>query len=77
MFGASWLGVSEVPLRPPTHWEFFGFNKPTNQQNLDIAYRQRLLEQPLGGNNVEYGWRYYVNYKYLECCYDLDRTGDN
>jgi hypothetical protein len=72
MFGLSLLFAGATPIKPPNHWQFFGFNKPTNQHNLDSMYRQRLNELPLGGRNVDYGWSYYVNYKYLECCHDLD-----
>jgi hypothetical protein len=52
-------------LRAPNCWEFFGFNGPTNQHNLDLARQERM--------NATLGWLDYsehtriVEANYKQC----------
>ena len=69
-----WGYLHVPPIKPPTCWQYFGFNGPTNQHNLDIAYRDRINSiVPAGTDNAVYSVSVYRQYQ--ECLQELSKQG--
>jgi hypothetical protein len=59
------------PIEPPTCWQFFGLNGPTNKHNLDLLYRDRLNSiAPAGCWNAMSAA--YVCEQYQKCLLDIN-----
>jgi hypothetical protein len=51
---------------PPSCWQVFGFDGPTNRHNLDQAFRERRNAPTIGDD------RAFITLAYQDCCDELD-----